>query len=226
MWNETEIKLKLEKAAQGVAQCEVSAYARSCRRCVAAYWKEQTWRSQNCKYAPRLWTDLKTDFTNGFSVFSGRSGGEKNCFPNFLKLGSTLRPCSGKPLVLEVLCLEVGTSVASALTAETGYESMKCMCDVDMRGRVRMVSKSEICMFFNSGYVHDRNISIFRRHASTVTGNTLNEPNYGSVRQSRDSLHRDRHKRTKKSRKPLEPKIWKNARRRVLWHTTMPVSLV
>ena len=30
-------KAKLEKAAQGVAQCEVSAYARSCRRCVATY---------------------------------------------------------------------------------------------------------------------------------------------------------------------------------------------
>ena len=43
---------QLEKAAEGVAQCEVSAYARSCRRCVAAYWKEQTRRSQNCKYLP------------------------------------------------------------------------------------------------------------------------------------------------------------------------------
>jgi len=102
--------------------------------------------------------------------------------------------------MLEVLCLEVGTSVASALTAETGYESMKCMCDVDMRGRVRMGSKSEICMFFTSGYAHDRNMSIFRRRASTVTRSTLIEPNYASVRQSRDSLHRDRHKRTKKSR--------------------------
>ena len=67
-----------------------------------------------------------------------------------------------------------------------------------MRGRVRMGSKSEIFMFFNSGYAHDRNISIFRRRASTVSGNTLIKPNYASVRQSRDSLHRDRHKRTKK----------------------------
>ena len=75
---------------------------------------------------------------------------------------------------------------------------MKCMSDVDMRGRVRMGSKSEIFMFFNSGYAHDRNISIFRRRASTVTGNTLIEPNYASVRQSMDSLHRDMHKRTKK----------------------------
>ena len=93
----------------------------------------------------------------------------------FFKFGSTLRVCgpvAGKPLVLEVLCLEVGTSVVSALTAETVFEIMKCMCDVDMHGRVRMGSKSEICMFFNSGYAHDRNISIFRRRASTVTGNT------------------------------------------------------
>ena len=44
-------------------------HACSCRRHVAAYWKEQTWRSQNCKYLPWLWTDLKMDFTNGFSIF-------------------------------------------------------------------------------------------------------------------------------------------------------------
>ena len=100
--------------------------------------------------------------------------------------------------MLEFLCLEVGTSVASALTAETDYESMKCMCDVDMRDRVRMRSKSQIFMFFNSGYAHDRNISIFRRLASRVTGNTLIKPKYASVRQSRDSLHRDTHKMTKK----------------------------
>ena len=41
---------KLEKAAQGAAQCEVSAYAPSCRRCVATYWKVQTRWAQNCKY--------------------------------------------------------------------------------------------------------------------------------------------------------------------------------
>jgi len=108
------------------------------------------------------------------------------------------RPVAGKPLVLEVLCSEVGTSVASALAAETIFEIMKCMSDVDMRGRVCIGSKSEIFMFFNSGYAHERNISIFRRRASTVTGNTLIKPKYASVRQSRDSLHRDRHKRTKK----------------------------
>jgi len=91
-----------------------------------------------------------------------------------------------------------GTSVASALTAETIFGIMKCMCDVDMRGRVCMGSKSEIFIFFNSGYANDSNISIFLRRASTVTGNTLIKPNYASVRQSRDSLHRDRHKVTKK----------------------------
>jgi len=117
----------------------------------------------------------------------------------------------GKPLVLEVLCLEVGTSVASAGTAETVFESIKCMCDVDMRGCMRMGSKSQIFMFFNSGYAHDRNISIFRRRASRVTGNTLIKPDYASVRQSTDSLHRGMHKVTKKLRrrralKPLELK--------------------
>jgi len=126
-----------------------------------------------------------------------------------------------------------GTSVASALTAETIFEIVKCMSDVDMRGRVRMGSKSEIFMFFNSGYAHDRNISIFRRRASRVTGNTLIEPNYASVRHSRDSLHRDRHKISEKNKsrrrlalKPLELRCSKNSRRRVLWHTTKPVNLV
>jgi len=111
--------------------------------------------------------------------------------------------------VLEDLCLEVGTSVASALSAETIVEIIKCMSD-DMRGRVRMGSKCEIFRFFKSGYAHDRNISIFRRRASKVTGNTLIKPDYGSVRQSRDSLHRDTHNVTKKvaaaprALKPLE----------------------
>ena len=74
------------------------------------------------------------------------------------------------------------------------------MCDVDMRGRVRMWSKSRIFMFFNSGYAyaHDRTISIFRRCASRVTGKTLIKPDYSSVRQSTDSLHRGTHKVTKK----------------------------
>ena len=40
------------------------------------------------------------------------------------------RPVAGKPLVLEVLCVEVGTSMASALTAETVFEIMKCIADV------------------------------------------------------------------------------------------------
>jgi len=89
---------------------------------------------------------------------------------------------------------------ASALTAETIFEIIKCISVVDMPARGRMGSKSEIFRFFNSGYAHDRNISIFRRRSSRVTGNTLIKPNYASVRQSRDSLHRDRHNVTKKSR--------------------------
>ena len=75
---------------------------------------------------------------------------------------------------------------------------MKCISDVDMPAHVRMGSKCEIFRFFNSGYAHDRNISIFGRRASNTTGNTLIKPNYASVRQSRDSLHRDRHNMTKK----------------------------
>jgi len=141
-------------------------------------------------------------------------------------------PVTGKPFVLEDLCFDMGISVASALTAETIFEIIKCMADVDMRSRGRMGSKSEIFRFFNSGCAHDRNMWIFRRRASRVTGNTLIKPNYASVRQSRDSLHRDRHNMTQKKSqrrralKPLELKSSKNSRRRVLWHIIMPVSLV
>ena len=130
------------------------------------------------------------------AYFSGHSGGENIGFrkKNFLKLDPLCGPVAAKPLVLEVLCLDVGTSaVASAGTAETVFEIIKCMCDVDMRGCMRMGSKSQIFMFFN------RNISIFRRRASRVTGNTLIKPDYASVRQSTDSLHRGTHKVTKKS---------------------------
>ena len=91
----------------------------------------------------------------------------------------------------------MGTSVASALTAEIVFEIMKCIADVDMLPCGRMGSKCVIFRFFNSGYAHDRNISIFRRRASRVTGNTLIKPKY--VRLSWDSLHRDRRNVTKKS---------------------------
>jgi len=94
----------------------------------------------------------------------------------------------------------MGTSVASALTAETVFEITKCIADVDMPARVRTGSKSENLRFFNSGYAHDRNIAIFWRWASTVTENTLIKANYASVRHAKDSLHRGTHKVTKKSR--------------------------
>jgi len=78
------------------------------------------------------------------AYFFGRSGGKKSFFRKFFSLFQNLdplyRPVAGKPLVLEVLCFEVGTSVASALTAETIFEIMKCVSDVDMRGRVRKVA--------------------------------------------------------------------------------------
>ena len=60
------------------------------------------------------------------------------------------RPVAGKPLVLEDLCLDTGTSVASALTAETIFEIIKCMSDVDMPARVRM------------GSIKSRNFEVFQ----------------------------------------------------------------
>jgi len=119
------------------------------------------------------------------------------CFQN---LDALYCHVAGKLLVLEDLCFGIGTSVASAVIAETIFEIVKCISDVDMPACRRMVSKSEIFRVFNSGYAHDRNISIFRRRAFLQTGNTLIKPNYAGVRQSRDSLHRDSHNVTKKSR--------------------------
>jgi len=102
----------------------------------------------------------------------------KNFFFGFQKLDALYRPVAGKPFVLEDLCFGMGTSVASALTAETIFEVMKCIADVDMLPRGRMGSKCEIFRFFNSGYAHYRNISIFRRRAFLRTGNTLIKPNW------------------------------------------------
>jgi len=179
-------------------------------------------------------------FKNGFHqwiehIFLVVVEAERNFFRKFCfcfqNLDALYRPVAGKPFVLEDLCLGMGTSVACALTAETICEIVKCISDVNMPAHGRMGSKSEIFRFFNSGYAHDRNIAIFRRWAFLRTGNTLIKPNYASVRQSRDSLHCDRHNVTKKSRrcralKPPELRSSKNSRRRVFWHTTMPVNLV
>jgi len=104
------------------------------------------------------------------------------CFEN---LDAHYRPVASKPFVLEDLCFSMGTSVACALTAETIFEIVKFISDVDMPARGHIGSKCEIFRFFNSGYAHDRNISIFRCRASTVTGNTLIKPNDASVRQAR-----------------------------------------
>jgi len=84
---------------------------------------------------------------------------KKNFFRIFLD--ALYRPVAAKPFVLEDFVLGMGTSVASALTAETIFEVLKCIADVDMLPRGRMGSKCEIFRFFNSGYAHDRNIAIF-----------------------------------------------------------------
>jgi len=62
-------------------------------------------------------------------------------FFGFQNLDVLYRPVAGKLFVLEDLCLDMGTSVASALTAETDFEIIKCISDVDMSARGRMGSK-------------------------------------------------------------------------------------
>jgi len=54
--------------------------------------------------------------------------------------------------MLEDFVFGMGTSVASALTAETIFEIVKCIADVDMLPHGHMGSKYEIFRFFNSGY--------------------------------------------------------------------------
>ena len=49
--------------------------------------------------------------------------------------------------MLEDFVFGMGTSVACALTAETIFEIMKCIADVDMPAPVRMESKFEILRF-------------------------------------------------------------------------------
>ena len=92
---------------------------------------------------------------------------------SFFKLDPLCGPVAAKPLVLELLCLEVGTSVASAGSDETGFEIIKCISDVDMHAPVRMGSKRKIFRFFNSGYAHERNVLSFRRRAFKLTRNTF-----------------------------------------------------
>jgi len=72
----------------------------------------------------------------------------ENFFCCFQNLDALYRPVAGKPLVLEDLCFDMGTSVASALTAETIFEIVKCISDVDIPACVCMGSKCEIFRFF------------------------------------------------------------------------------
>jgi len=65
-------------------------------------------------------------------------------------LDALYRPVAGKPLVLEDFVLDMGTSVASALTAETIFEIVKCIADVDVLTRGRMGSKIANFQVFQS----------------------------------------------------------------------------
>ena len=65
----------------------------------------------------------------------------------FQNLDALYRPVAGKPFVLEDLCLDMGTSVASALTAETIFEIMKCISDVD-RGHGVKIQNFQVFQFW------------------------------------------------------------------------------
>ena len=95
-------------------------------------------------------------FRNGFHqwiqriflvVVEAKNVFSEKFFFGFRNMDALCLPVVGKPLVLEVLCFDMGTSVVSAVSAETIFGIMKCIADVDMRGRVRIGSKSEIFRF-------------------------------------------------------------------------------
>jgi len=73
-----------------------------------------------------LSTDFKTDFTNGFSIFFWWLWRLREVFAEFFfgfqNLDPLYGPVAGKPFVLEDFVLGMGTSVASAVTAETGLK--------------------------------------------------------------------------------------------------------
>jgi len=67
------------------------------------------------------------------AYFCGGSGALKIFFSeNFCLFDALYSAVAAKPFVLEDFVLGTGTSVASVLTAETIFEIMKCIADVDM----------------------------------------------------------------------------------------------
>ena len=117
---------KLEKAAQGVAQCEVSAT----RVVVDAALLYVVERADAAVTELQISSVIVDRFKNGFHqwiqrIFLVVVEAERNFFLNFFcfqNLDALYRPVAGKPFVLEDLCLGMGTSVACALTAETIFE--------------------------------------------------------------------------------------------------------
>ena len=153
--------MKLEKAAQGVAQCEVSAYAPSCRRCVA------NTAVTKLQISPLIVNGFKNGFHQWIQhIFLVLAEHKEIFFPKiffcFQNLDALYRPVAGKPLVLEDFVLGMGTSVACALSAETIFEIMRCIADADMLPRGRMgfsilaTPTIEIFRFLDVGHSFER----------------------------------------------------------------------
>jgi len=86
---------KLEIAARGVAQCKVSATRVVVDAALRRIWQSRHGGHKNANISgdcERIWKRISPSDS---AYFSGRSGGEKIGFRIFLKVGSTLQPCSG-----------------------------------------------------------------------------------------------------------------------------------
>ena len=74
--------------------------------------------------------------------------------------------------MLEDLCLDTGTYVASAGTAENICEIVKCLSDVDMTARVRMGSVANFQVFSGFSILVAPTIEICRCLDSGIVCNT------------------------------------------------------
>jgi len=106
-----------------VAQCEVSAYAPSCRRCVATILERADTAVTKLQISPVIVNGFENRFHQWnqrifLVVVEANKIFFRNFFFGFQNLDALYRPVAGKPFVLEDLCLDMATSVASALTAE------------------------------------------------------------------------------------------------------------
>ena len=91
----TDALKETRKSCTGQAQCEVSAYARSCRRCVATSWQRADTAVTKLQISPLIVNGFKNGFHQWIQhIFLVVVEHKKFFFWKFF-FGCTLPPCSG-----------------------------------------------------------------------------------------------------------------------------------